>query len=238
MQYETEYKNYFKDHVKCDFTRDWIIKDSDFVFNQLKIILKYVDNEKLIKNPVLEVGSGLGRFAYLLENLGVRDYTGIELDESAVSCARQQFSNENYRFEVQDLFKLRQSSLGKKKYDHVFLFEVLEHLSNPLLALNILNTLLPLNGTLIATTPYPFKKNIVGDETHLSVLHPLNWQRLLEKAGFKVIIIRPMTFVPYLWRIHKKLNFILPFYFGGLKLVSTSLIIAEKIHCTQHQLAE
>lgn len=83
-------------------------------------------------------------------------------------------------------------------------------------------------GMFIGSTPYPFKKNIVSDETHLFVLHPLNWKRLFENCGFDYVIVSAMTFLPYLRRINKKLNFIIPFYIPGMKLVSTSLIIARK----------
>ena len=83
-------------------------------------------------------------------------------------------------------------------------------------------------GLFIGNTPYPFKKNIVSDETHLFVLHPINWKRLFEKCGFEHVNLSAMTFLPYLLRINKKWNFIIPFYIPGMKLVSTSLIIARK----------
>ena len=83
-------------------------------------------------------------------------------------------------------------------------------------------------GLFIGTTPYPFKKNIVSDDTHLFVLHPINWKKLFEKCGFEYVIVSAMTFLPYLWRINKKWNFIIPFYIPKMKLVSISLKIARK----------
>jgi len=222
------YDGYFKNHVKSEYTKDWVIADSAFVYNQLQLIMKYIEPSVLTNGAIFEVGSGLGRLAHLLSELAIKDYTGIELDKEAANFANQQFGHLGYRFENADLFRLGTEDFATRKYRTVFSFEVLEHLPAPLESLKIINNLLEEGGYLVATSPFPFKKNIICDSTHLSVLHPLNWRRLLELAGFDIIVIRPMTFLPMLWRFHKKLNVILPWYVPGFKLVSTSLIIARK----------
>jgi hypothetical protein len=41
-----------------------------------------------------------------------------------------------------------------------------------------------MGGAMIETNPFPFKQNIASDETHLFLLHPLLWRRVLIEAGF------------------------------------------------------
>ncbi len=57
---------------------------------------------------------------------------------------------------------------------------------------------------------------------------PHNLVKIFCNWFFEYIIVCHMNFLHYLWRINEKLNFIIPFYIPGMKLVSTSLIIARK----------
>ena len=106
--------------------------------------------------------------------------------------------------------------------------EVLEHIENPSAVIEKIATLLKPGGVFCGTTPYPFRKNIVSDQTHISVLHPENWRRLFSSAKFKAVSISPMSFFPFLWRIHPRLNIRLPFYLSTKTVVSTCLIVARK----------
>ena len=88
--------------------------------------------------------------------------------------------------------------------------------------------LLSPGGYFCGTTPYPYYKNIVGDKTHVSVLHPENWKRLFMQQKFRSLELYPMSFFPYIWRINKRFNIRLPFYFPLHGFISTCLIIAKK----------
>jgi len=176
--------------------------------------------------PVLEIGSGMGRLALLLNEAGFSDYTGLEIDSEALKFS-QNLGLESFKFINQEIkYFAKQNS--EKRFSIVFCFETLEHIELPIQDLMAIHSLTKEGGLFIGTTPYPFKKNIVSDETHLFVLHPINWKRLFEKCGFEDVIVTAMTFLPYMWRINKKWNFIIPFYIPGMKLFSTSLIIARK----------
>lgn len=223
------YDGYFRHQVKAKFDLAWVRYDSQFVYNQLKFIDRYISLNDLKHRKVLEIGSGLGRLALLLGDRGFTNFTGIELDGEAVNFSQSQLpapSGADFSFQQATLDEI--ATTETNPYDVVFCFETLEHLTNPLNDIAQMNAVLNKGGLFIGTTPFPFRKNIKSDESHLFVLHPLNWQRLFERSGFKVIKIKPMTFLPYLWRIDKRLNVILPFYIPGFSLVSTTLIIAEK----------
>jgi len=222
----SSYLDYFKNHVGAQFNLDWVRKDSDFVYNQLRHIRRKVPFDSDLNVPVLEIGSGMGRLALLLNEAGFSDYTGLEINSEALKFS-QNLGLESFKFINQEIkYFAKQNS--EKRFSIVFCFETLEHLELPIQDLMAIHSLTKEGGLFIGTTPYPFKKNIVSDETHLFVLHPINWKRLFEKCGFEDVIVTAMTFLPYMWRINKKWNFIIPFYIPGMKLFSTSLIIARK----------
>lgn len=79
----SSYSNYFKKQVGAQFNLDWVRKDSDFVYNQLRYVKKIVPFDSDLDAPVLEVGSGMGRLALLLYEAGFSDYTGLEIDSEA-----------------------------------------------------------------------------------------------------------------------------------------------------------
>jgi 2-polyprenyl-3-methyl-5-hydroxy-6-metoxy-1,4-benzoquinol methylase len=224
---KNEYSGYFRTHVKIDFGIESIWKDSQFVYSQLNLVNKYISLDSIKTYPTLEIGSGMGRLALLLDERGFLNYNGIDLDDEAVEFCKKNLKLKNYIFFNDSINGFANSQSGIFK--NIFCFETLEHLRDPWEGVKVISKMLQKDGLFIGSAPYPFKRNILGDETHLNVLHPLNWKRVFEKNGFQVLIIRPMTFLPYLWRIHRELNVILPFYVPLFNLVSTSLIIAKKI---------
>jgi 2-polyprenyl-3-methyl-5-hydroxy-6-metoxy-1,4-benzoquinol methylase len=213
-----QYDNYFEEHYKYAFSEVDIINYAKWFEAQLKIISQYINIE--INKGILEIGSGIGGFYSVIGE--PKKYQGIELDEQAVNFSNNFFKTD--KFKVISLEKLGINT----QYDYVFAFEVLEHLENPTEAIHRISQLLNSKGAFIGTTPFPYKKNILADETHVSVLHPLNWERLFINEGFKSVRLIPMTFLPFLWRVSKYLNVRIPFYSPAPYCVSTCLIIAKK----------
>jgi 2-polyprenyl-3-methyl-5-hydroxy-6-metoxy-1,4-benzoquinol methylase len=218
----TKFDNYFETHAGNKLSLEDTIFHARFVESQLKIIDANTPLSKLRDDDTLEIGSGIGRLYYLLKNRGFTKYTGLELDQAACDFTNNCFGKYFIRKPVEEF-----TPDDGKLFKSIWAFEVLEHVENPTQVINKISKLLSPGGVFIGTTPYPFAKNIISDRTHISVLHPTNWQRLFKNAGFTDIYIRPMTFIPLLWRINPKLNFVLPFYLPGFKLVSTTLIIAK-----------
>jgi SAM-dependent methyltransferase len=214
------YDNYFKDHYKVSFTNADIAGFKNWFTPQWN----YIQTKITIKNSaeVLEVGSAVGGFYNLLQGDNPPKYTGIELDKKAVQFANKFFDTSVFKATALEALKTT------IQYDNIFAFEVLEHLQDPLLCIDKIYNLLKSDGVFVGTTPYPFEKNVLADDTHLYVLHPENWKRLFSHAGFTQIETYPMSFPPFLWRIHHRLNIRLPFYIAFPNVISTTLIIARK----------
>ena len=79
----SSYSDYFKNQVGAKFNLDWVRKDSDFIYNQLRHVRKIVTFDTDLNAPVLEIGLGMGRLALLLYETGFSDYTGFKIDSEA-----------------------------------------------------------------------------------------------------------------------------------------------------------
>ncbi len=212
------YKDYFRKHHQYAFAEKDILNYRNWFYTQWNLINTKIKIRK--EDEVLEIGSGLGGFYSFLQER-VKKYVGIELDKEAVKFATNYFKSRSF-------FNTSIEKWGGSKFDCIFAFEVLEHLNNPLNALKKIYSLLKVDGIFCGTSPFPYYKNIISDETHLFVLHPKNWEKLFLLSGFSQIELYPMSFFPFLWRINKKLNMIIPFYIPLSGFITTTLIIAKK----------
>ncbi len=216
---KASYQEWFREHLKCTFTEEDILAYTRKFHTLFEFIRSKID--LFPEQRILEVGSGIGGLYALLPYK--QNYLGIELDAEAVEFAKQHFKSD--RFKMMALEEME----GKGEFDLILAIEVLEHLYSPIDAIKKIYQLLSEGGVFCGTSPYPYKKNILVEDTHLFVLHPLNWKRLFENCGFNEVEIYPMSFPPLLWRINKELNVRLPFYVHPFKHVgTTSLIIARK----------
>ena len=218
---KNNYSNYFKRQYKSTFTTSDINKSRKWLFSQWKQIERYIGSKKDL--DILEIGSGIGSFYSLVSEKNVNlKYIGLELDKDAVKFANKYFNREIFfQRSIEDF-------VSKKNFSHVFAFEVLEHVDSPKIVIKKILNLLSDNGVFIGTSPYPFVKNIYADSTHNFVLHPKNWEKLFIDSGFRSVKVLPMSFFPYLWRIHKLLNPLIPIYIPFKYFISTTLIIAKK----------
>lgn len=214
----SNYHGYFREHFGSTFTGKDIVRYRKWFYAQWRFINSKVEIGS--NSEILEVGSGLGGFYSFLEN---KDrYLGIEMDREAVKFSNKFFKTD--RFKNISLEKLS----VRKKFDLVVAFEVLEHLRDPFDSLEKINKCLKKNGVFCGTSPFPFYKNVVSDNSHLYVLHPANWGRLFLKKGFRKVDHFPMSFFPLLWKLNPKFNIRIPFYVPFRHFISTTLIIAKK----------
>jgi len=173
---------------------------------------------------VLEVGAGYGGVLGLIrQTTPAVDYLGLEPDKERFAAVSSYFGEGSFMNVCFEEFE------PDVKYDLIFAFELLEHLRDPLGAIERMRGLLEDGGSFVGSTPYPWRSNIRADETHLYVLHPENWRKLFEIAGFEGIKTSPMTYPPLLWRISGSLNPRIPFYLPGRFFVSTAMILATKV---------
>jgi ubiquinone/menaquinone biosynthesis C-methylase UbiE len=100
-------------------------------------------------SKVLEAGCGVGAQTIILaRNSPDAKFTAIDLSEESLRAARERVSSEgftNVTFRLDDIFHL---PFEAGAFDHVFACFVLEHLPNPLEALQCLRKVLKRGGTI------------------------------------------------------------------------------------------
>jgi ubiquinone/menaquinone biosynthesis C-methylase UbiE len=98
---------------------------------------------------VLEAGCGVGAQTVILaRNSPGAIITSIDISETSLAAAAQKVASAglaNVQFRHADVFNL---PFGPESFDHVFVCFVLEHLSDPLSALNALKEVLKPGGTI------------------------------------------------------------------------------------------
>lgn len=98
---------------------------------------------------VLEAGCGVGAQTIILaRNNPETNFTSIDLSEESLQAARERVASEGFTkvaFHLADIFHL---PFEADRFDHVFLCFVLEHLPNPLEALQCLRRVLKRGGTI------------------------------------------------------------------------------------------
>ncbi|MFC1649093.1 class I SAM-dependent methyltransferase [Patescibacteria group bacterium] len=214
------YKNYFKRQYKVKFSSTDLENFNKWFYPQWKLINNLVNLSK--EQRVLEIGSGYGGLFGLIKQTNFSSYVGLELDSSACSFSNKYFRINNFKNIAIEKYK------STKKFDTIYAFEVLEHLEDPSNAINKIYDLLNTDGLFVGTSPYPFKKNVLADNTHKYVLHPTSWEKLFVSASFSSVELHAMSFVPFVWRLNKYLNFRMPFYVPFKHIISTCLIVAKK----------
>jgi SAM-dependent methyltransferase len=96
---------------------------------------------------VLEAGCGLGYFTYALKRGGY-DVLGIDISREAVEQARRAYGD-FYTPESLESYAARE----KQKFDAVVMIEVIEHLEDPISAIEGAVRLLSPYGSIVLTTP-------------------------------------------------------------------------------------
>jgi SAM-dependent methyltransferase len=172
-------------------------------------------------DAILEIGAGYGAFIQILKTAGCNCITAAELDHNALRHLLKIHDIKTISIPIND-FEFDQ------KFDSIYAFEVIEHLHDPISDLRKIFAALRPGGTFKGTTPYPFRRNITSDITHMFVLHPDNWRRIFHLVGFDVVQIRSATILPYLYRLNKIFSYNINIYIPLLKIVSTTIFICRR----------
>jgi len=199
-------------HTELDLYRKWY---SSWLAYINKLIPLYRKG-----NTVFEIGSGIGAVVSFFYEHGV-SITGSDISKKAVSIAKSLIPN--VPFVVCDI---EEGIPGNEKYDKILAFEVLEHLNDISGSITNIRKRLKRNGYFIGTSPYPYPKNML-DPTHVHVMYPNYWAKVFKEKGFDEVTVRPISCIPFLWKIHKIFHPILPFYIPFKYFISTTLIIAR-----------
>lgn len=146
--------------------------------------------DRINKNmKLLEVGCGYGFFVEHLKNKGY-NIEGIEISNS-----RREYGIKELGCEIHDINLLSKdvSDSQNEKYDTIFLFHVLEHISEPEKFLNNIRKLLKKEGTLIIEVPNLDDHMLVRSEeyrnfyfqrAHITYFDKLTLTNLMIKSGY------------------------------------------------------
>jgi 2-polyprenyl-3-methyl-5-hydroxy-6-metoxy-1,4-benzoquinol methylase len=143
----------FSEFCKNKFEENYKDVDDPQYINQISNKKLYFENliNKISKDikatdDVLEIGSYYGAFGSEIKHK-VKSYVGIELSKFASNYAKSKFglniSNKN-------IFSFL--SNNKKKFDIIFMFDVIEHLDDPKEVIKICSKHLNMNGRIIIST--------------------------------------------------------------------------------------
>ncbi len=142
------------------------------------------------KGRILDVGSATGFFLNSARKNGW-SVEGVEVSNFAANFAREKFDLQIYQGDITTL------DLPKNSYDVITMWDVIEHVTNPIAVLKRLRMSLTDNGILVMTTPDAgsiparlTKHKWVGyklSDEHLTYFSKKTIENLFERAGFAMI---------------------------------------------------
>ena len=205
-----------------DFTNKAFRRNLNWFKGIFHAINKFTDVQEGKGKTAIEFGCAHGAASRVLYDLG---YKIIATDISNYAISRAEKLSPQIPFLRHDIQKPLPSQAGKR--DLVICLDVIEHLENPAKAIKNMYELIKPNGLVICSTPndYPETRKVF---THINVKKPQQWRRLFHKAGFKNVVIRQMAFLPFLYRIHWRLNFALHYGINIPFVCSPVFIFAKK----------
>lgn len=176
-----------------------------------------------LRSPVLEVGCGHGGVVSLLAAEGL-DCIALDVSHYIVGQARVLTGNRRLGVADGRAVPLRSSSVAS-----VVALEVLEHVPRPEQVLGEVARVLRPGGTFLASTPNPGGDRLPlhdsgADPTHVSVLPPSTWGRLLGDAGFGEVEVHTVLLLPFAWKVWARASRAVPLPVVG----PTSLLLARR----------
>ncbi len=159
---------------------------------RLKLINNYIQTGKL-----LDAGCGQGDFLTEAKNYGF-SVTGCDIASSAISYVKKTLKLPAI------VAPIALGRLPKGPFDVISSWDVIEHMTDPIMSLRAFHQVQKKGGYLFMTTPdinsidarilgkfwYGFKRI----PEHLYYFSPITMKRMLEDAGYEMISIRPWGF--------------------------------------------
>ena len=141
------------------------------------------------KGNLLDIGCGAGFFLNCAKERGWNCH-GLEILPEYIKFAHENFALDNIRLESLD----ESLSYGANTFDVITLWDLIEHLRNPLDCLKRIHYSMKPGGLLVMWTPNVknavfLKENWVGYKTlqHFYFFSRNSLNQMLEKAGFKIV---------------------------------------------------
>lgn len=144
-------------------------------------------------SSVLELGCGSGRMAYVFNELGFKNYVGVDLSNQELEIARKNFKK--YDFFKEDILKYLDKTT--QKYDIIMMYHVFEHLTRNegFKVLKEIKRVLNSGGIFINVMPnasayFNSSSMFYTDITHERIYNENSFKQFLISAGFNKIIFR------------------------------------------------
>jgi SAM-dependent methyltransferase len=176
-------EDYHKITIDPDGKERHLLQERDHSLLGIKEITDYLD--EMSPGKILDIGCGLG---WLLSSMDESwQKHGIEISSFASNHAKQfgtihNGTLNNYSTNI--------------KFDVIVMNHVIEHIEDPLKALNIIKALLHDNGVFIIGTPdfdspaarrYGNRFRLLDDPTHISLFSSDSMHRCLRDQGYKIL---------------------------------------------------
>jgi len=159
-------------------------------------------------NPtLLDIGCSTGWITSCSRDAGF-NVLGLEANRTAAEFGRDKYGLEILEGYIEDLDL-------NMKFDSVTMFHILEHLTDPVVTLKMVNKHLRENGKILIVVPNAaslgvriFGRNYNWNiPDHISFFSPVTVSDLLNKAGFRVLSISHLTSPPLLfYSFHKYMD--------------------------------
>lgn len=189
-------ENYFKGEEYADYVADKLIIQSNFT-KRLKSLRKLV-NPPTFENT-LEIGCAYGFFGDLIKKTNPDGtYIGYDISKDAVDYANQHFGN---YFSHQNYLT---ASKPEKTYSDVFMWDVIEHLPNPIEFIEKISSetksgtrIYITTGDISAWLPRKQKEKwrMIHPPTHIHYFTKKSISKLLRQYGFEAekIVYPPVS---------------------------------------------
>jgi len=180
-------ENYFKGEEYADYIADKLIIQSNFS-KRIKTLRK-LENPPTFKNT-LEIGCAYGFFGDLIKTTNPNaTYIGYDISKDAVDYANLNFGN---YFSHQNYLT---TNKPEKSYSDVFMWDVIEHLPNPIDFIEKISSETKSGGRIYITTgdisawlPRKQKEKwrMIHPPTHIHYFSKKSISKLLRQYGFEV----------------------------------------------------
>lgn len=205
-----------------DFEKKDLIRNKNWFYGWIESLHGIYDFKSGRGRKVMEIGCAIGGASSILYDRG---FNVIATDISPYAVKKAKKLLPAITFDIVDIEK------PPKKYnnsqDLVFAFEVIEHLPQPEKAIENMKNILKTGGTIICSTPYPYKY-VFRDKTHINVRYPKEWIKTFKKVGFNKVSYKHIGFLPFFYRFSKRFHLKLPFGLPTRYFNSTIFIHAKK----------
>jgi len=163
-----------------------------------KKFLKY-NKERISGAKILDLGCGTAEFMAELKKRGAEVW-GTDLDQKAIDIAKQSFTLSNiYNLPIEEFLEKK----DLPKFDYITIFEVIEHIDNPLQILQMTTKFLKPEGKIILSIPsrqriFPNASGWDYPLHHLSRWNENSLKNILLLAGYQNIKIKYINKFYYL----------------------------------------